>query len=208
MLSEILTKDCFMLDIETTGLSSRTNGMTSVSLVRFNLNSDSINNAILDWAHFKLEDRINYDLMRVADLATMKFRREHYIDSEESKLPAVSTVEELTNTINQYLKQFPIDNRYVFALHTEFDISFLQGYYEAAGEPFPFKHRNILELSSLIAGLDQDFKSIRDSVSDLKITESICAMKQIRNATAHNALYDCIRQIAFLHRACWQTGVV
>lgn len=208
MLSQILTEDCFMLDIETTGLSPTINAITSICLVRFNLNTTDLFSSIIDSYHVRLSTALNTDMLRVNDVETMQFRQEHNIPKYEERLNVVNTFDELSTDIHTYLKQTNLKTRHVFANHTEFDIAFLKGYYGHFSKDFPFHFRNISDLPSLISGMDLDFKAIRDAVDDAQHVDVVGAALAIPNFEPHNALYDCIRQIAFLRNACIQKGII
>ncbi|HFD32021.1 MAG TPA: hypothetical protein ENJ28_04830 [Gammaproteobacteria bacterium] len=208
MLSQILTEDCFMLDIETTGLSTITNAITSVCLVRFNLNTPDLFSSIIDSYHVRLSTALNTDMLRTNAIETMQFRQDHDIAKYEEQLNVVNTFDELNTDLQTYLKQTNLNTRHVFALHTEFDIAFLKGYYSHFARDFPFHYKNISDLPSLISGMDLDFKEIRDTVDESNVVTNVGAVLNIPNFEPHNALYDCIRQIAFLRNACIQKGII
>ena len=208
MLPELFQEDCFMLDIETTGLSPITNGMTSFCLVRFNLHARNLRSSILDYSHHRINSAVNVDMLRVNDMETVKFRHEAGIGYMEQHLNCLDSLQSIPETINEYIKQTNINHRHIFALHTEFDIAFLRGYFEATGHEFPFKHRNIWEIASMIKGMNQDLKSIRDEIADVSLMEDYADESPIPNLKPHNALYDCIRQIAFLRLSLMKAGIM
>jgi len=208
MLPELFQEDCFMLDIESTGLSPITNGMTSFCLVRFNLHARTLRESILDYSHHRINSAINVDMLRVNDMKTVKFRHETGIGEMEADLSPIDSLQSIPETINLYLKQTNVNHRHIFALHTEFDIAFLRGYFEATGEEFPFKHRNIWEIASMIRGMNEDLLEIRNEIKDSGALEDIANQFDSDNFQPHNALYDCVRQVAFLRLSLMKAGIM
>lgn len=206
MLSEILKEDCFMLDIESTGLSPITNGMTSFALVKFDMNKHQFEDCIIGFAQYRINSSINVDMYRVNDPDTSKFRADNHIGEYEQTLTRLDSLMEIPEKIDSLVSPFHPNHRHIFALHTEFDIAFLRGYFEAAQYDFSFKHRNIWELASLIKGMNQDLKEIRDNELVNELLRAVECKFMLENFQPHNALYDCIRQIAFLWIALDQTG--
>jgi len=208
MLQQILEEDCYMLDIESTGLSPIINGMTSFCLVKFDVFAGSLRASILDYVHHRINTSINVDMYRTNDPETMQFRRSTNIGIIEAGLPCIDRHADIAINIECFLTGTNINNRNIFALHTEFDVAFLKGYYEASGKEFPFKHRNVWELASLIAGLNQDLKEIREAVKLTEDLNQVGGYYSLGDFQPHNAFYDCIRQIAFLRMALAQSGNV
>ena len=206
MLQQLFQEDCFMLDIESTGLSPITNGMTSFCLVRFNLHAKNLRSSILDYSHHRINSAINVDMLRVSSNA--KYRQENGIGDMEDGLNCLDSLQSIPETIKLYLKQTNVNHRHIFALHTEFDIAFLRGYYEATGEEFPFKHRNIWEIASMIKGMNQDLLEIRNEIKDSEVMETLDGIRFPKNFKPHNALYDCVRQIAFLRLSLMKAGIM
>ena len=204
MLRKLFNEDCYMLDIETDGLSPINNGMTSFCLMKFNINAQSLRASVVDSIHFRINTAINVDLFRQKNHDTGLFRRDNGIDEAESHLECISSLHEIPEKINTFINNTSNNNhntRHIFALHTEFDIAFLRGYYEAAGYDFSFKHRNIWEIASMIQGMNENLHQIRNEIIDTKLMESVAKQFTIENFNPHNAVYDCVRQIAFLKSA-------
>ncbi len=209
MLRKLFSEDCYMLDIETDGLSPISNGMTSFCLMKFNINASSLRASVIDFIHFRINTAINVDMYRKKDIDTAKFRRESGIDEAESELDCLSSLESIPESINTFINATSNNNhntRHIFALHTEFDIAFLRGYFEAAHYDFPFKHRNIWEISSMIRGMNEDLHQIRNEIIDTKLMESVAKQFHVENFNPHNAMYDCVRQIAFLKSGLIKSG--
>lgn len=206
MLQNILEEDCYMLDIESTGLSPINNGMTSFALVKFNPLAETLYSSLSGFVHRRINSSINVDMYRQNDAHNTIWRRENNIAKVEDALPCIHAVADIPKVINNFLKDANINHRNVFALHTEFDIAFLRGYFEHAGDEFPFGHRSIFELASVILGMGCDLKEIRDFVNESDEIDMVGSLLRTEHFGPHNAFYDCVRQIAFLRRALVLSG--
>lgn len=212
MLHELFKQDCYMLDIETNGLSPITNGMTSFALVKFKLNAPSLHASIIDARHFRINTAVNIDMFRVPNKETRQWRRDNGVNEIENVLPRLDSVQDIVECFGNFHMQTKTGSHppNLFALHTEFDIAFVRGYFEAAGEELTdiFPHRNNWEIASLIRGMNQDLHEIRNEIKHTQIMESVSNQLLIDNFKPHNAVYDCIRQVEFLRMAAQQAGVL
>lgn len=206
MLQELFNEDCHMLDIETNGLSPIVNGMTSFALVKFNLFACDLRDVVKDFQHVRLNLSINTDMLRVPANKNAVYRNKHSINKAELNLPCFNNIIELTTATNSFIDStLPLDKRHVFALHTEFDIAFLRGYYEDVSADFPFQHRNVWEIASMVRGMGLVYHGIRQEVQEGNQLDILNNHLHIENFQPHNAIYDCVEQILILRQAAINT---
>lgn len=201
MLKKLFDNNCYMLDVETDGLDTVINGVTSFCLVKFDLLTENPKDVIEDYIHHSLNGCINIDLGKKLCADTTQFRIANNISYYEQKLERIDRLDDIAGHITSFVEANCERDAHIFALHTEFDIAFLLQYFNAANEKFPFEHRNVWEIASLIKGMGGHFQDERKVVKRIGILKDMNKHFRINNFEPHNALYDCIEQIYTLRHA-------
>lgn len=195
VLKNIFSQNCYMLDVESTGLDIYRNGITSFALVRFNLHQPIFQNVIENVLHAKISSSLNFDLEIKYD--NDEFRQEHHIDEDEAR---ISTLNHIRNNydLNRILSKHAIeyqDSNHLFCLHTDFDAAFIKKYFNYLKVDFPFNHRNVWDIASLTAGFGQSFQHTRRLIEEHCGLPELSWLSSKENMHPHNAVYDCFIQI-------------
>lgn len=184
----------FMLDVESTGLAPTLNSLTSLAIVRFS--TETLYPT--DHLHFKFTDQLSN---RHDDRDTMAWRVNNYVDVQEKKLTEFEIKRGLrliSNFVDEHSEGMtPV----LLSKHIDFDVAFLKGYYAVKGYKFPFKHRNIFDLDSVIQGMGVDADK---AYEDAKISMEKEYVHY--DAKAHDALWDCLLQMQYLYAAMKQSA--
>jgi hypothetical protein len=174
-----------MLDIETTGLDPETNEISSFALVQFSMPNFLLGNCITQ--------RMPWATDRVSDSVTIKWRIKHDVASRETDLllhRQISTA--LGDIANLMQSAGDPDQVFIWAWHTQFDLAFLQSYFAAYSKgkkELPWRHYNVMDLPSFIAGRGKNPREIKRAV----LAKS--------DMVAHSAYEDCVLQIEMLSEA-------
>jgi len=189
------THDFYMVDVESTGLSTWKNYMTSLCVVKF----DPFMGDVLDKFHIRFKKALTG---RFGDGETLKWREENNVDEMESGLRTLmpyEAMEELQSFMGGHTRG---KTSVIFANHTEFDISFIKGYYEALGLAPPWAYNKVFELNSILVG-----RGIHDKgglIKDLLESDrwkDVLSLHFEEKEQKHNAFYDCVFQIELLMAA-------
>ena len=177
-----------MVDVETDGLSPTQNSMTSLCVVQF----DPDTGDVMDKLHQRF---LNPLTGRYADQETLNWRRKNNVDMEEKKLQSRNATRLMTE-LHQFLTSLCGEKRPVlFANHTEFDIAFIKGYYEAVEMSVPWDYNKVFELNSILMGRGiHDKGELIKNLLESRRWHEIKALHFDGKACKHDAFFDCVYQ--------------
>jgi len=194
---DFFAEDCWMLDVETTGLDYKQNCVTSFALVQFDLTQSRLGEMIKQYRHYRIGSNILKDLNCVWNESTFVSRQVSAVGKQEKMLPSINCRAELNGIFNTI--DSDIDHRNLFAWHTEFDIPFMNRIAHSLGTALPFKHNKVWECNSLILGNGVGPAELKRLVQQNETLQLINKRYwQFKTFEPHNALYDCIEQIFML----------
>lgn len=195
LLKEIFSKECYMLDVESTGLDIYRNGITSFAFVKFDLRQPNFQDVITGLIHCKVGDIVNKELNTEYDNESWRF--EHEVPKQEAEISRINTIkysEDLKRILNANLLSYTRDN-HLFALHPEFDVAFILKYFKHFNVDFPFYHRNVYDVASMCLGKGQSFQDTRDLLEYEGTMPRVPWIVADKHFRPHNAAYDCMIQI-------------
>lgn len=169
----------FMIDIETTGLNPAFNSITSIAIVEFDAER---------FTNLAFRTRVLQDASRENDEETMQWREDNKVDEMEAAIPLESSPDHMLTVVHALLSS---PDCVVWAKPTRFDISFLESYFADYRNRsyIPWHYRNVVDLASFIKGRGKNIKELEAEV------------KAEMAYNAHDALDDCLFQIAVLRKA-------
>lgn len=187
--------ELFMLDVESDGLSTWKNSMTSLCIVKF----DGSDGTVQDFVHAKFSHSLRG---RYSDTHTLNWRKDNNVDEMESLLPSLP-INELLREVHQFLGGYnPTKKAVLFANHTEIDISFLKGYYESKEIEPPWQYNKVFEMNSILLGREVTNKAaLIEKVLQSDRWKEVVAEKFGGKELKHNAFFDCVFQIELLMAA-------
>lgn len=185
----------YMLDIETNGLSTVKNSITSFCFVHFNPAFYSQST----YLHARFNDTLEG---RVADPETLQWRVENYVNDMEESIQASGTIKENLALITKFIDQ-DIRIPVLFCNHTNFDNAFLKGYFDTLNLLYPFKYNLIYDVDSIIIGARLCPKKARQALAETNLWKNTksALVKHNPNVRMHDAYYDCVWQIKLLQLA-------
>ena len=187
----------FMVDVESDGLSTIFNSMTSLCVVQF----DPDDGQIIQGFHKKFSKGLS---RRNPDKETLEWRKENNVDKMEEELEEHSPID-LLNHLYRFLGGYTPDKKaIIFANHTEFDISFIKGYYEATGASAPWDYNKVFELNSILLGRGIQGNGKSTLIENLLASRKWQEVLKLHfggKEAKHNAFYDCVFQIELLMAA-------
>lgn len=187
----------FMVDVESDGLSTLFNSMTSLCVVQF----DPEDGAMIQAFHKRFFKTLS---SRVSDKETLAWREKNNVDKMEAELDAEYPIN-LLNHLYSFLGGYkPEKKAIMFANHTEFDISFIKGYYEATGSQPPWEYNKVFELNSILLGRGIQGNSKATLIENLIASRRWAETLKLHfggKEAKHNAFFDCVFQIELLMSA-------
>lgn len=195
LLKSIFKLDCYMLDIESTGLDIYRNGITSFALVKFDLTQPNFLDVVSNVIHCKIHSGLNANLRIAYD--NNDWRKEHNIDEHERVIDSLNTIRFFTDLellLADNLLSYN-NNNHLFALHPEFDVAFILKYFKYLNVDFPFHHRNVWDVASMAAGVGKSFQEMRTYLEQENLMLRVPRTVKVEHFRPHNAVYDCMIQI-------------
>jgi len=185
----------YMLDIETAGLSPCRNYITSLCLVQFN----GYDGNIIDKLHFRFAE---IPKGKIGNEETIKWRKDNGVNEMENRIRPLSITKGL-DEVREMLDTYNEDkSSIIFANHTEFDIGYLQEYYDQQGLKRPWGYNNIYDLGSVLLGCCvTDKSSFYVNVLNSQRWRNILSLHFEGKEQKHNAFYDCVLQVEVLMAA-------
>ena len=172
----------WMIDIETDGLNAEINSITSIAVVEFQLGQLCDIDEVIK-CHYTLTCPDD----RAVDLKTLAWRKENDVDIMERNLSEVK-YETFLAQLHDFLSHESTRTPHVWAKPTLFDFGFLTSYLNRyANGNIPWHHRHVHDVNSFIDGRGLDRNEVFAR-----------AEKDLSWHMPHNALYDCVFQIAML----------
>lgn len=173
----------FMVDVETTGLSHDRAAMLQIAAVRFNLQTREIDNSSMFCRSLTMPPN------RFWDEDTRGWWQSQRAEVFETVVANAQPPEEVLEDFVSWASGDLLDprDRFFWANNASFDWGFVQSYLRDYGLPNPFAFRNVRDIRTFLEG-----HHFPNKVPDVAV---------VKGDMAHNALHDCIYQIAWLFKA-------
>jgi len=182
----------FMVDIETDGLDTAANSITSVCFTCFDARSGLLEDKI----HFKFANGLT---RRFSDPKTIEWREKNGVTEFESKLYPLGILEGLNEITNFFIENVTEGKEAaLFVNHPEFDISFLKGYFNLFSKRMPWKYNRIYDIGSMILTTGARKTEIVNMVTASAEFHDMLALHFGGKPQPHNAFYDCMLQTQML----------